>query len=141
MSNTLSVYALCMVVLFLKMFMVSCYQGYHRLRFVAFTNPEDAAVFKHAAQAAERPQVLRAAKIWANDLENIPAFFALGGLAIALDTAAQPTVWLSIAFTLARVLHTLAYLLRLQPWRTLFYAIGAVCLLGLCALITASIGR
>ncbi len=38
MSNALNVYALCMVVLFLKMFMVSCYQGYHRLRFVAFTN-------------------------------------------------------------------------------------------------------
>ena len=140
MSNALSVYALCMVVLFLKMFMVSCYQGYHRLRFVAFTNPEDAAVFKHAAQAAERPEVIRAAKVWANDLENIPAFFALGGLAIALDTAAQPIVWLSIAFTLARVLHTLAYLLRLQPWRTLFYAIGAVCLLGFCTLITARIG-
>jgi len=137
----LNVYALCMVVLFLKMFMVSCYQGYHRLRFVAFTNPEDAAVFKHAAQAAERPEVIRAAKVWANDLENIPAFFALGGLAIALDTAAQPTVWLSIAFTLARVLHTLAYLLGVQPWRTLFYAIGAVCLLGFCALITASIGN
>jgi len=141
MGNALSVYALCMVVLFLKMFMVSCYQGYHRLRFVAFTNPEDAAVFKHAAQAAERPEVIRAAKVWANDLENIPAFFALGGLAIALDTAAQPTVWLSIAFTLARVLHTLAYLLGVQPWRTLFYAIGAVCLLGFCALITASIGN
>jgi hypothetical protein len=30
-----------------------CYQGYHRLRF-AFTNPEDAAVFKRAAQATER---------------------------------------------------------------------------------------
>ena len=71
----------------------------------------------------------------------LPAFFALGGLAIALDTAAQPTVWLSIAFTLARVLHTLAYLLGVQPWRTLFYAIGAVCLLGFCALITASIGN
>ncbi|HDS1792107.1 MAPEG family protein [Pseudomonas putida] len=141
MSNALNVYALCMVALFLKMFMVSCYQGYHRLRFVAFTNPEDAAVFKHAAQAAERPEVIRAAKVWANDLENIPAFFALGGLAIALDTAAQPTVWLSIAFTLARVLHTLAYLLGVQPWRTLFYAIGAVCLLGFCALITASIGN
>lgn len=141
MSNALNVYALCMVVLFLKMFMVSCYQGYQRLRFVAFTNPEDAAVFKHAAQAAERPEVIRAAKVWANDLENIPAFFALGGLAIALDTAAQPTVWLSIAFTLARVLHTLAYLLGVQPWRTLFYAIGAVCLLGFCALITASRGN
>lgn len=141
MSSALQVYALCVVVLFLKMFLVSCYQGYHRLRLLAFTNPEDAAVFKRAAQVAERPQVLRANKAWANDLENIPAFFALGGLAVALEATAQPTLWLSTAFTVARVLHTLAYLRGLQPWRTLCYGIGVVCLLGFCALITTTIWR
>lgn len=140
MSSALQVYALCVVVLFLKMFLVSCYQGYHRLRFVAFTNPEDAAVFRRVAQAAERPQVIRAAKVWANDLENIPLFFALGGLAVALETATLPVLWLSVVFTVARVLHTLAYLRGLQPWRTLFYGIGVICLLGFCSLITARIG-
>lgn len=140
MSSALQVYALCVVLLFLKMFLVSCYQGYHRLRFVAFTNPEDAAVFKRIAQAAERPQVIRAAKVWANDLENIPMFFALGGLAVALEAATLPVLWLSVVFTVARVLHTLAYLRGLQPWRTLFYGIGVICLLGFCSLITARIG-
>ncbi|MFJ4453915.1 MAPEG family protein [Pseudomonas sp. NPDC089392] len=133
MSSGLQVYGLCVVVLFLKMFLVSCYQGYHRLRFLAFTNPEDAAVFKRAAQAAERPQVLRAARVWANDLENIPAFFVLGGLAVALGTPAALGAWLSIVFTVARVLHTWAYLAGVQPWRTLFYGVGVVCLLGFCA--------
>ncbi|MDH0709138.1 MAPEG family protein [Pseudomonas sp. zbq_5] len=140
MSSALQAYALCVVVLFLKMFLVSCYQGYHRLRFVAFTNPEDAAVFRRIAQAAERPQVIRAAKVWANDLENIPMFFALGGLAVALEAATLPVLWLSVVFTVARVLHTLAYLRGLQPWRTLFYGIGVICLLGFCLLITARIG-
>lgn len=140
MSSALQAYALCVVVLFLKMFLVSCYQGYHRLRFVAFTNPEDAAVFRRIAQAAERPQVIRAAKVWANDLENIPLFFALGGLAVALEAATLPVLWLSVVFTVARVLHTLAYLRGLQPWRTLFYGIGVICLLGFCSLITARIG-
>ncbi|AJA16385.1 MULTISPECIES: MAPEG family protein [Pseudomonas] len=140
MSSALQVYALCVVLLFLKMFLVSCYQGYHRLRFVAFTNPEDAAVFRRIAQAAERPQVIRAAKVWANDLENIPMFFALGGLAVALEAATLPVLWLSVVFTVARVLHTLAYLRGLQPWRTLFYGIGVICLLGFCSLITARIG-
>ncbi|EKT4458985.1 MAPEG family protein [Pseudomonas putida] len=139
MSGALQVYALCVVVLFLKMFLVSCYQGYHRLRFVAFTNPEDAAVFRRVAQAVERPQVTRAAKVWANDLENIPIFFALGGLAVALEAATQPVLWLSTVFTVARVLHTLAYLRGLQPWRTLFYGIGVICLLGFCSLIAAKI--
>lgn len=140
MSSALQVYALCVVVLFFKMFLVSCYQGYHRLRFVAFTNPEDAAVFRRIAQAAERPQVIRAAKVWANDLENIPMFFALGGLAVALEAATLPVLWLSVVFTVARVLHTLAYLRGLQPWRTLFYGIGVICLMGFCLLITARIG-
>lgn len=140
MSSALQVYALCVVVLFLKMFLVSCYQGYHRLRFVAFTNPEDAAVFRRIALAAERPQVIRAAKVWANDLENIPMFFALGGLAVALEAATLPVLWLSVVFTVARVLHTLAYLRGLQPWRTLFYGIGVICLLGFCLVITARIG-
>ncbi|MDD2004810.1 MAPEG family protein [Pseudomonas putida] len=140
MSSALQVYALCVVVLFLKMFLVSCYQGYHRLRFVAFTNPEDAAVFRRIAQAAERPQVIRAAKVWANDLENIPMFFALGGLAVALEAVTLPVLWLSVVFTVARVLHTLAYLRGLQPWRTLFYGIGVICLLGFCLVITARIG-
>ncbi|AUZ59855.1 hypothetical protein PRJ_3252 [Pseudomonas sp. XWY-1] len=140
MSSALQVYALCVVVLFLKMFLVSCYQGYHRLRFVAFTNPEDAAVFRRIALAAERPQVIRAAKVWANDLENIPMFFALGGLAVALEAATLPVLWLSVVFTVARVLHTLAYLRGLQPWRTLFYGIGVICLMGFCLLITARIG-
>ena len=139
MSDALQVYALCVVVLFLKMFVVSCYQGYHRLRFVAFTNPEDAAVFKRAAQTTERPQVLRAAKAWANDLENIPSFFALGGLAIALDTSAALVAWLSIVFTCARALHTWAYLAGVQPWRTLFYGVGVVCLLGFCAIIVLKV--
>ena len=40
MNDALNIYVLCVVVLFLKMFLVSCYQGYHRLRFVAFTNPD-----------------------------------------------------------------------------------------------------
>jgi len=140
MSSALQAYALCVVVLFLKMFLVSCYQGYHRLRFVAFTNPEDAAVFRRIALAAERPQVIRAAKVWANDLENIPMFFALGGLAVALEAATLPVLWLSVVFTVARVLHTLAYLRGLQPWRTLFYGIGVICLMGFCLLITARIG-
>ncbi|MFK0088616.1 MAPEG family protein [Pseudomonas sp. NPDC090755] len=136
MSNALPVYALCVVVLFLKMFALSCYQGYFRLRFVAFTNQEDAAVFNRPARDAERPEVIRASRAWANDLENIPVFFVLCALAIALETPATLSAWLSILFTLARVLHTLAYLAGVQPWRTVFYGIGILCLLGFCAILT-----
>ncbi len=133
MTSALTVYASCVVVLFLKMFAVSCYQGLFRLRHKAFTNAEDAAVFKRAARGQELAQVIRASRAWANDLENIPAFFALGGLAIALNAPAPVTASLSIVFTVARVLHTLAYLKGIQPWRTVCYGVGIFCLLGLSA--------
>ncbi|WP_045884068.1 MAPEG family protein [Pseudomonas chlororaphis] len=139
MNSALSVYALCVVVLFLKMFAVSCYQGYFRLRFVAFTNPEDAAVFNRPAQDTERPEVLRASRVWANDLESIPLFFVLGGLAVALEVPTAATAGLSLLFTMARVLHTLTYLAGVQPWRTLCYGIGILCLLGFCAIITVDV--
>jgi len=139
MSGVLAVYALCAVVLFLKMLAVSCYQGYFRLRFKAFVNPEDAAVFARPARDRERPEVVRASRVWANDLENIPAFLALGGLAVALETPAVASVVLSLLFTVARCLHTLAYLARRQPWRTLCYGIGVLCLLGFCGLIVGRV--
>lgn len=139
MSSALNVYALCVVVLFLKMFAVSCYQGLFRIRFRAFTNTEDAAVFNRFAREKELAQVTRAARAWANDLESIPAFFALGGLAVAMNAPASVTAWLSVLFTIARVLHTLAYLKGVQPWRTVFYGVGILCLLGFCATITINV--
>lgn len=139
MTSALSVYAICVVALFLKMFAVSCYQGLIRIRFRAFTNTEDAAVFNRIARKKELAQVTRAARVWANDLESIPAFFALGGLAVAMNAHACITAWLSVLFTVARVLHTLAYLKGVQPWRTIFYGVGILCLLGFCATITINV--
>ncbi|MFK8328694.1 MAPEG family protein [Pseudomonas sp. BJa5] len=139
MSSVMSAYALCVVALFLKMLAISCYQGYYRLRFTAFINPEDAAVFKRSVHAAERPEVVRAMQAWRNDLENIPMFIALGGLAIALDAPAGMTLWLSGLFTAARFLHTATYLASLQPWRTVSYLVGIFCLIGLATMVTVEV--
>lgn len=135
MNSTLHVYALCVLVLFLKMFAVSCYQGFFRIRQRAFTNNEDARFFNRTANLQELPHVQRAARVWANDLENIPVFFVLGGLCIALQTSSTPTAWLFCVFTGARVVHTLMYLSCRQPWRTIAYGVGVVCLLGLAGLV------
>lgn len=135
MNITLKVYALCVLVLFLKMLTISCYQGYVRFSRRAFSNPEDARFVQLEAIAQELEPVRRAARAWANDLENIPLFFVLGGLCVALDTATVPTAGLFYLFTAARVLHTLMYLRGLQPWRTAAYGAGVVCLLGLAGVI------
>ena len=80
MNDLLPAYAVCVLVLCLKMFAISCYQGHFRIRGRAFTNREDAALFNRSEQPVELPHVARAARAWANDLENIPLFFVLGGL-------------------------------------------------------------
>ena len=131
MSDLLQVYALCVLALCLKMFAISCYQGFFRLKLKAFTNLEDARFFDRATHAQELPQVVRAAKAWRNDLENIPLFFVLGGLCVALETSLDTTPWLFGIFTVARVVHTVAYLMGWQPWRTLAYGVGVVCLFGM----------
>ncbi|MGB4487900.1 MAG: MAPEG family protein [Pseudomonas veronii] len=135
MNELLRVYALCVLMLCLKMLAISCYQGFFRLRARAFTNPEDAAFFNRAPQPDELPQVGRAARAWANDLENIPLFFVLGGLCVVAGTASVATGVLFGVFTLARVAHTLMYLMECQPWRTLAYGVGVACLIGLGAML------
>lgn len=131
MNDLLVIYAGCVLVLCLKMFAVSCYQGFWRIRRRGFTNPEDAAFFGRMALPQELPHVVRAQRAWANDLENIPLFFVLGGLCVALGSSQGVTGWLFGVFTLARLAHTVTYLAGLQPWRTLAYAVGVACLFGL----------
>ena len=135
MNSLLSIYALCVVALFVKMLAISCYQGFYRISRLTFKHPEDAGFVGRPASPEELPQVRRAAQAWANDLENIPLFFVLGGLCVALGTAGAPTAWLFIGFTLARMAHTLMYLAGWQPWRTLAYGLGVTCLFGLGAMV------
>jgi len=134
-NDLLHLYSLCVLALFLKMLVISCYQGYFRLRYRAFANLEDATFFGRAVHAQDMPQVQRAAKAWMNDLENIPLFFMLGALAVALQTPIETTSVAFATFTGARVAHTLMYLGGWQPWRTLSYFVALACLLVLAVLI------
>ncbi|MFQ6572109.1 MAPEG family protein [Pseudomonas sp. UM16] len=135
MSELTAVFALCVVVLFLKMLAISCYQGFYRISRQTFKNAEDAAFVGRPASPQELPQVSRAAQAWANDLENIPVFFFLGALCLVYYPPGQFTAGLMVVFTVARLVHTLAYLARWQPWRTIAYAVGIICLLGLASIV------
>lgn len=121
-------YALCVVILFLKMFALSSYQGFCRLSRLIFVNPEDSQFFKKVSAKEELPQVQKAAKAWRNDLENIPIFLGLGIAYILVDASSNAAILAFPIFTIARILHTLTYLLSLQPWRTISYMIGILCL-------------
>lgn len=139
MEPALKAYALTAVALFVKMLAISLYQGWHRIGKAKYRNPEDAALVGKAPVSEELPQVQRAARAWANDLENIPAFLILGLVAVLIGAGTSWLPTLFAVFVAARVAHTTSYLLSLQPWRTLAYAVGLVCTLALCAAIVGRV--
>ncbi|MEX1665557.1 MAPEG family protein [Zhongshania arctica] len=132
-------YAVAAVLLFLKMFAISAYQGFHRIGKMTFKTPEDAAFLGKEPVMEELPQIQRSARAWLNDLENIPIFLCLGLAYILVDASPDSAVWLFMIFTAARYVHTLCYLIGLQPWRTLAYFVGVGCTFAMCVQILAAL--
>ncbi len=126
MNPTLKVYAICCVILFIKMYSIGLYQAYSRITKKSFVNPEDAKAFsKNQVATGELPEVEKANKAYRNDLENIPIFLALGLVYVMLDCWEQGAVIYFWTFTIARVFHTVSYLRSLQPWRTISFSVGS----------------
>jgi prostaglandin-E synthase 1 len=130
-------YALCAAILAFKMILSAVYTSISRGRSGGYVNPEDATAFGKGASAAEveRPAVAHALRIQRNDLENIPAFFAIGLIYVLLGASPFGAAVYCWTFTIARVLHTLAYMAHLQPWRAIAYLVGVACMIGMIAQI------
>ena len=90
----------------------------------------------------------RRRRIFANDMENIPfhtaifwAAFILQNFSNASGNGAVETVALASLFaiyTFGRSLHTISYMLALQPWRSLSFIVALLSLLGAAALMVAA---
>jgi len=127
-------YALCSAILVIKMIAVAFYTSVQRARVQGFVNEEDARAFGNegvAASAVEPPEVARARRMHRNDLENIPAFWAIGLLYVLSGASATGAFIFCWAFTLARVAHSVAYARGMQPARAILFGIGALSLLGM----------
>jgi uncharacterized MAPEG superfamily protein len=125
------VYAACSAILVLKMFAVTIATGIARTRTKATTNPEDAPMLGYTVRSDEPPEVQRVHRLHRNDMENIPAFFAIGLIYVLIGASAVAAQAYFITFTVARILHTVTYLAHLQPWRTITFTIGFLCMLGI----------
>lgn len=126
-------YTLAAVVLFFKMSAIGVVQGRARTGAKAFVNPEDAVLFGAAAPVGQEiAAVVRANNAFRNDLENIPIFLILALLYVLARCWPTGAVIYFSVFTLARIAHTIAYLNAMQPWRTIFFTIGAVVTLLIC---------
>ncbi|MBZ5488358.1 MAPEG family protein [Halomonas aquamarina] len=122
-------YAVAAVLLFVKMWATGLYQGFHRITKKTFKTPEDARMAGTEPAQEELPQVQQASKAWSNDLENIPIFLGLGVAYVLVGASPGLAVWLFMIFTAARYCHTLCYLAKLQPWRTVSYGVGLLCMI------------
>ena len=133
-SPGFATYAMCTAILAIKLMLSSVYTGVQRQRSQSYANPEDASAFGEKGAAAadvDAPAVAHALRIQRNDAENFPAFFAIGlvyVLAGASATGAAIYMW---TFTIARIVHTIAYANHLQPWRALAFGVGGLCIVGM----------
>lgn len=95
-------------------------------------NPED--LKPGPANRNPRPDQLqpledveRSRRIHRNDLENIPAFLAVGLLFVAIQPPLQWAQGLMYGFVAARLLHTIAYsTAQRHEVRATFYSIGSL---------------
>ncbi len=127
-------YALCAAILALKMLVSAFYTGSRRQRHQGYVNAEDARVFGQAGATAgrdEAPEVAHALRIQRNDLENIPAFFAIALVYVLLGASARGATAYCWTFTLARIAHTILYTNNIQPWRAVSYGVGTLAMLGM----------
>ncbi|XP_066291823.1 microsomal glutathione S-transferase 1-like isoform X2 [Branchiostoma lanceolatum] len=108
----------------LKMFFVVFFTTYTRFSRGVFANPEDVKGNKGAVARLDHPDVERVRRLHRNDLENIPAFLAVGLLYVLTGPSPGVALWHFRVFTAARCLHTVSYLAAVQPWRALGFIAG-----------------
>uniref|UniRef100_U3JFE2 Prostaglandin E synthase n=3 Tax=Ficedula albicollis TaxID=59894 RepID=U3JFE2_FICAL len=112
-------------ILILKMYVVAIITGQVRLRKKAFANPEDALRNGGLQFCREDPDVERCLRAHRNDMENIFPFLFLGAIYSLLDPSPTVARIHFLIFCVGRIIHTIAYLLRLRaPTRSVAYSVA-----------------
>ncbi|XP_072739437.1 prostaglandin E synthase isoform X3 [Ciconia boyciana] len=112
-------------ILILKMYVIAIITGQVRLRKKAFANPEDALRNGGLQYYREDPDVERCRRAHRNDMENIFPFLFLGAIYSLLDPSPAVARIHFFIFCVGRIVHTIAYLLRLKaPTRSVAYSVA-----------------
>ena len=110
-------YAIACSILVLKMAAAGILTAATRSRVKQFLNPEDARVLGGAGVMQEHPDVMRMLRMHRNDLENILPFFTVGLIFVLMGASAFGAQVYFYTFTAARIVHTITYVAKMQPWR------------------------
>ena len=124
-------YSIACSILVFKMLAVALMTAATRSQLKQFLNPEDAKVLGGAGVAQEHPDVQRMLRMHRNDLENILPFFTVGLIFVLMGVSAFAAQVYFYTFTGARIVHTVTYIASLQPWRTIAFVLGVVCMVGM----------
>lgn len=130
--DSLSVYALSVLVLFFKFVVTISVQARERLRTRAFRYPEDAAHW-HGVVAPDSELCQRAAQVLRNDGESQVYYLVFGAVLVAFDPDSLAAMFYCATYTLARLAHTFWFLFPRQPHRNRAFSVGVIALVGLAA--------
>jgi uncharacterized MAPEG superfamily protein len=124
-------FVVCAAILVFKMIGVGHITGILRIRLEAPLNPEDVKAFRSSKPQAEteHPDVARSLRAHRNDLESTLPFLAIGLPYLFTNPSASLASGLFTAFTVFRYVFSVAYIKGLQPWRSLSFLAGEVCVL------------
>jgi uncharacterized MAPEG superfamily protein len=125
-SSAVQLFAICYLILVLKMMVLGSYTSTIRIRRKVFATPEDYNLQGVEPSSGVDPDIERARRAHRNDLENILPFFGVGLFYALTQPSAIGAQICFIGFTVARFLHTLFYVRSQQPHRTIVFLVGYV---------------
>lgn len=94
-----------------------------------WSSPEDAKLIGGSTDHDDLVERLR--RIHLNSLENEIPFIAVGLLFVLVGTPVIGIQAYGYTFLAARIIHAGCYLAALQPFRTLAFGVGALCIVGM----------
>ena len=124
-------YAVTCVALSCNLMFLWAYSGAARNRAKSTPNPEDAPRFKANLADIDPPGIARVLRAHANAQASIVPFLALGLVYVLAGGPPSPAVVYFAVFTIARWIHSWAYLGAKQPLRTIVFVVASLTLLAL----------
>ena len=129
--DAFKLYAICSCILALNLMVLSGMTGGTRARTKSPGNPEDAGKPRDAEKAPDHPDVVRVTRAHWNALENIPIFWAIALVYTLSGASPLGAKAYFITFTAARALHSFFHIKAIQPFRSIAYGIGGLCIVGM----------
>jgi len=129
-NPALPAFALCSGILLIKMIVIGHLTGVYRFKNKSLASPEDYPAFRlEETGGPVDPDVARCTRAHHNDVESTLPFIAIGMAYLATSPDPGFAKMLFIWFTACRLLFSVFYLMRLQPWRSLSFLAGEIAVL------------